>query len=490
MDAVSPATGLTRLEQVQNASRTPRSRLADDLYRLYLAGMGWLLLPTYGDAISRAMPSSDSTVDGVFVGLVIAAVLAAAWSGWRGGPLMVTGAAVIHELGSPAGRRSVLAPQFLRQAIGIGVGGAVAAAVATAMGPSFTWGAAFRGSILAMVTVIGAVGWAVLWMVLRHGSDETANRPAWLRPAIAVGVIIPTALVASGINPSGSTGLAALAAVAACGLGLAWVLLDWVPPALLWRRAHALESMRAAMLNTDFHRVLINVRRAGETKSVGTMNLARSWMPTALYRFVAAQQHVLGPTLVRLAVGAGGGVLLVSLASLDQGLIAMLFAGCWLIVGIELTRSLAATADQITFVVHYRRSSSWILLGQLAIASLIAAALAAVTLLWRYQSDEASTKAALFIATSAVAGGAVQARLGSPNVDGITDRLGVEFVQPVLWARALAAPLLVAISTLAVFHEWLRPDLIEWGSSYVYFPIIFIIGGFVTSVVPLERSLL
>lgn len=476
------------------ATRTPQSRLADDLYRLYLAALAWVLMPTYGSEIRRALPSSQETVDAVPVVIVVLAMVAAAWSGWRGGPLMVSRAAVVYELGSPANRVSVLRPQLLRQAIGIGAGAAVAAAMFSAMGPEFSWSASFWHSVIALFGCAGSVLWAVVWMVGRHGQRA---RPRFLLSAaiLATAGTIAAGIAALGLGVNAGAGgagrgplIGLIIAVAASGLIFAQLALGFVDPGLLWRRANALESVRAAMLNADAHRVLTNMRRAGDQAAIGSRRLQRPWMPLVLWRFVAAFQHTLGASLVRLLAAVAASVVLVIAGDLSNGLVTAAFAICWLVVGVELTRSLAATADQVTFVLHYRRSSFWLLLGQLGVVLVIGAALIAGGLAWQLGGDDRSVAVgSMAIAGIAILAGGVQARLGSPNTVDYMNRHGIEMAQGLLWARAMAAPLILALASLVSFHEWINPDLFDL-PSFGIIPVSIAAAAVIVTVNPLERE--
>lgn len=476
--------------------RTPRSRLSDDLYRLYLAALGWVLLPTYGDGVGLALPSSASAVDAVPAVVVVIAAIGALWSGWRGGPLMVSRAAIIHELGSPGRRVDMLWPQLVRQSAGLGMGAAVVAAGVSAMGPDDSWAAALRHSLVALFSVGSAVGWATVWMVSRHGvrlgGGETdraasASRPVWLQPVAGLAAVVSLGFALAGGEFTERTGLALLSAVALAGFAAARLALPFVPVALLWRRATALESVRAAMLNADAHRMLTNIRRAAPQPAVGRRHLQRPWMPTPLWRFVASAQHDAATSFLRVGGSVAAAVALAVAGDLRNGLVIAAFAACWLVVGIELTRSLAATADQITFVLHYPRRSSWLLAGQLVIALGLGAVLAVLAIGWQLWADRPVAISALIIAMMAVLAGAVQGRLGSPNVGRSMGRMGMEMTQALLWARAVAAPILVAVVTLVVFHQWISPDLVEL-PSLAGVPVLLALGATAVAIQPLEMS--
>ena len=137
--------------------RSPGSRLSDDLYRLYLMALAWLVFPVYGEGIAVVLPTADSTMRWVFPIIAVGVQLGSLWSGARGGPMSVSRASIIHELGAPVPAKRVLAPQLLRQAVAWGTGAAMVGGVLTSFGNNFGFAAAAVVSAACFLLLFAAV---------------------------------------------------------------------------------------------------------------------------------------------------------------------------------------------------------------------------------------------------------------------------------------------------------------------------------------------
>jgi len=472
----------------KQAVRSPGSRLSDDLYRLYLAGLGWLIFPIYGEGFAAALPTSESTMRWVFPIAAVCAQLGWLWSGARGGPMMVTRASLIHELGGPVSPRTVLAPQLLRQAMAWGVGGALVGGVLTSLGGSYSFSAAFSASAAGFLLSFASVAWALTVMV--GVRSDGSLRTSYLASAVVAALVaVVTVLVTVSITTP--IVLAVLLALAIAGAALAWHALSSIPVQTLWERSRNLESARSAMLEVDFHRMMIDVRSAGEGKPSGATRLpgrSLSW-----WRCLAPLRHSMPWSALRLAAATIAGLLLVAFAPLDQGVVLVAVGAVWLVVGYELTRGLAAIADQISFFVHYPRSSFPLLVGQLITSLGLGAALVALVNGWRLPIDRTAGFAAVLVAAMGIVGGAMQARLGSPDTTKFVSNYGLQNAAAMLWARAALAPLAVLVVAVLVFHGFLEPldlgpdvDVDFTGPIRVLIAILFA-GSLGICLMPLKR---
>ena len=473
---------------VTEAVRSPGSRLSDDLYRIYLVALSWLVFPVYGDFFAAILPTTETTLRWVYPVAAVLVQLAWLWSGSRGGPMTVSRASIVHELGAAVSARTVLLPQLLRQGLAWGGGGAVVGGVLTSVGGEFSFPIALGVSAGSFLLGFSAVMWGTVLMIELRDSGSTRG---WFVSGAVVVAVVVAIVVLIERSVSNVTALATLAVVTVLGGALAWHSLDRIPVALQWERARNLESARSAMLEVDFHRMLIDLRGAGDNKPAGVTKLPPSW-GLSLWRAATPLRHAMPWSGIRIALSVVSGFLLLAFTPLEQGAVLVAFGAVWLVLGYELTRGLAAIADQVAFSVHYPSSSTPLLLGQL-IASLALGSLGiAVAIAWRFASDQTEALAATLIAAMGIVGGAMQARLGSPDTTSFVAKYGLQFAAGLLWARAAAAPLAVLLTAVFVFHGVLEPaevvagiDLARLARSLI--PVVFVVALFV-SVQPLRRE--
>lgn len=424
---------------------------------MYLMALGWLVFPVYGGFFAAILPTADTTLRWAYPIAAIYVQLGWLWSGSRGGPMMVSRASLVHELGAAVSPRTVLAPQLLRQAVGWGVGGAAVGGVFTSLGDDYAFSTAFSVSAAAFLLLFGAVPWALVMMV---GVRQAGLlRTLYLFSSVAAALCVTaTVLIAQGIT--GGVVLGIFGVVTVAGAALAWHALDNIPVPTLWERSRNLESARSAMLEVDFHRMMADLRTAGEGKAEGTTRLpgkvGLSW-----WRCIAPLRHALPWSAIRVAANLIAGVLLVVFAPLDQGVVLLAVGTVWLAAGYELTRGLAALADQVAFFVHYPRSSFPLLVGQLFTSLALGVGLILIANGWRFSIDGTEAIAVLLIALMGIIGGAMQARLGSPDTTALVAKHGLDVASAALWARAAAGPLAVVVAVVLVFHGLLEPLVLD-----------------------------
>ena len=445
-----------------NSVRSPGSRLSDDLYRLYLMALAWLVFPVYGEAFATILPTSQGVFDWAYPIAAVGVQAGWLWSGARGGPMMISRASVVHELGAPVPAHTVLAPQLLRQAVAWGVGGAMVGGVFTSLGDNFSFSAASSISAAGFLLFYAAVVWAATFMI---GVRTTGSaRTLYIGASAGAAILLTVTVLIDGTITSAVV-LIVLLLVALAGSATAWRALDQAPVQSLWQRSRNLESARSAMLEVDFHRMMVDLRGAGDDKAEGTTRLPSGpWI--SMWRAVAPIRHALPWSAVRLAMGLTASVLLVTFAPFSEGIVILSFAAVWLVLGYEITRGVAAIAGQVSFLVHYPRSSLPLLAGQLVASLVLGTVLIASSIGWRFAVDTDEAIAATIVAFMGVLAGALQARLGSPDTTSFVERYGLQNAAALLWARALAGPLVAVITAVLAFHGFAAPpDLVVFDSD-------------------------
>ncbi len=456
------------------------------MYGLYLVALSWFVLPSYGRFLALILPSDYPGFDrGLDVAAALAGV-AALWWGAQGGPLVVTRAAVAHELGSPASRISVLLPRLVRQALT----GAVLAAVLGALLLAINGGASTGLAAPALVSGVCAaeaaavVFQAAVWLVVIHAHGG----PRWILAAL--GALPPLGVMAfvfAGGSLSSARGLGLLVCVALASAAIAAVGLQWAPADRLWRRASALESLRSSMQTFDFQRALLDLRRAGDRPQPGSLRLARAWMPLAVWRQLAAMQHGVGRRGARLAVATATLAAIVFFADARHGLVVLAIAACSGFIGFEFSGALAATADQGVFLVHYRNGSGRVLRAQLATMLVLALLVGGIAVGWQWTSTPLEVLCVILLCGYGAMGAAVQARLGSPNLGAFVDVLGFSAIGPLLWARAMLGPAILFVGTVALSRQILRPSD-EPGELWPIVAIATVVVATVVVTWPLEKE--
>ena len=465
---------------------TPSSRLGDDLYRLYLACLAWFFLPFYGALFNEVLPSEWSQFDEAFDIAVIFVCLAGVWSGVRGGPFMVSRAVILHELGSPVSRRRLLLPWLVRQAAAWAMAAAVVATVVIVLADqeSFGYRVALMISLAAILAAWSAVFLAAATMVATH------ERTRAYRTGVGIAVIIAVVVgaVFAGVALDQWRGIAIMAVVAGASTALAVEALAEAPVEPLWRRATAIESMRSSLQQFQFQRVLVDLRNATEQPPFSRgSRWAWPGLALPLWRHVAAVQHSLVWHGLRLGAFTTAMAALFWLGDLEQGVVALGLAGCALLIGIEVSGAVAATADQLPFIVHYPKGSGRVLRGQVLTSVAIAAVLGGVVVVGAIANQPRAAAGIMVVSVVGALGAAVQARLGSPDVAKLLATFGPDMVGNVLWARALLGPLLVVGTTVVVYHQFLRVDPL---SDQLYLLIgVLLATAAVISTAPLEVAL-
>lgn len=433
----------------RSLQRSPGSRLSDDLYRMYLLGLGWFVFPIYGAGFAEVLPTSSDSMRWAYTVATIIVAVGWLWSGARGGPMMVSRASIVHELGAPVSARAVLGPQLLRQAVGWASGGALAGGVLTSIGNEYSFAAAFAMSSAGFLLSFAAVAWASVVMVAVRRPNGVDGR--YLASAVGAAVaVVGTVLMTRSVTSGLTMGVISIAAVV--GGATAWHALGSVPVPSLWNRARNLESVRSAFIEVDFHRMMTDLRGAGDNRPAGRTRLPPRF--TSLWRCVAPIRHAMPWSGLRLGMSLVAAVLLVVFAPLEQGIVLLSLAAVWLFVGYELTRGVAALADQVSFVLHYRRGSFPLLVGQVVVSFALGGLLIALVSGWRFGEDRSTATAAVLVAAMGIVGGAMQARLGSPDTMKLVSTYGLQSAAGLLWARAAAAPITLLLLVIVVFHGY------------------------------------
>ena len=464
---------------------SPSSRLTDDLYALYMAAMMWIFLPFWASGLAEVLPSDWEEFDRWFDIAASGVGFLGAWSGIRGGPLMLTRSAIVHELGAPVSKRMLLLPWLARQAVAWALVAGVLATVALVLADrdAFTYSDALAVSLVALLATLSSINVAVALLAALRGGFATKPLLASAAILLAAPVVL---LVVAGSFPT-AAGMTGLALLAVASSGVAFYALEGVPVPLLWKRAWAVEAVRSSTQSLDFQRVLLDLRNATERPAYGVRRLlVLRRLPRALWRHIAGVQHTWQWHVVRLVAAATLLGLLTWSGATSQGMVALGLAAASLLLGLEVTGALAATADQPTFVVHYPHGSRRVLIGQTTTTIAIASAIAGVVIVGKLTGSVTTTTGIFLIAVAGAIGASIQARLGSPDLAKMISTFGVEQVSAILWLRALLGPLLVIATTVLVFHQFLRPDQVEgpFGAGIA----IVLFAGLLVATSPLEKE--
>lgn len=462
------------------------SRFLSDLYILYLAAILWFIVPVYGMGLALILPSDVQSFDAGLDIIGACAGLGAFFWGARGGPLALSRSSIVYELGSPVSRTKLLSPALARQTLFAAMFAALAGVLMLAINGGAEDGLAgpARVSAVCLGCAAALVLQAATWLVALRG--HTGPRRV-LASANAVASLATGVFVASGGSLSSNVGLAMLAAVVTVSGAIAVFGLQWVPVDVLWKQAAALDAMRSSMQTFDFHRVLLDLRRASGPKQASPFRLTRGWMPTALWRHFAAVQHEVVNHLGRLLVAGLALASLVGFADGWQGITLLAIAGCAGFIGLEFSGSLAATADQRGFVVHYPRGSAHVLRTQLVTMLAGVLCLAAVMVGWLLPSQPSNASVALILCGFGALGAALQARLGSPDLGSLAGTFGIGTLGPMLWARAMLGPAVLMVGVIGLAHHvWHRGA--EDPSLWVALLCGVAVAASLVATHPLERS--
>lgn len=448
--------------------------------------MAWLFLPFYGALLNEVLPSEWSQFDDAFDIAVLVACFAGVWSGAKGGPFMITRAVILHELGSPVSKRRLLLPWLIRQAAAWAMAGAVVTTVLIVLADqsSFGYEVALSTSVAAIFAAWCAVFLAAATLVATHQPAKATLIGAGVA-AVVVGVAIAVAI---GTSMRSWTGIAVLAAAAVASSVIAIGALEFTPAEPLWKRATAVESMRSSLQQFQFQRVLVDLRNATEQPPSSTgSRLAWPGLPLAAWRHAAAIQH--GPLwhLLRLLGFSAALAALFWWGEPDQGIVALAMAACAFLIGIEVSGAVAATADQMTFIVHYPRGSGRVLRSQVATSLLIALILGLCAVVGGIGPEPRASVGTLVICAAGALAATVQARLGSPDTAALLDKFGPEMLGGILWARALLGPLLLLGITVTAYHQFLAPEPLA--NSLYGLVVVLITAAFIISTDPLERAI-
>lgn len=445
----------------------------------------WIFLPFWASFLAELLPSQWDQFDRGFSVAVIAIGFFGAWSGLRGGPLMLTRSAIVHELGAPISKRSLLLPWLTRQAVAWAMVTGVLATVTLVLADrdAFTYSEAFAVSVTAAVVSLSSICVGVTCLAAIHGKFHTTA----LLVATAVMLTAPVAVLVVAGSLVSLVAVLALVGLLVVSAAFAIYALEGVPVELLWKRAWAVEAMRSSTQSLDFQRVLLDLRNATERPPYGSRQLlALRRLPLPLWRHLAGVQHTWRWHLARLGANT---VLLAVLAwwgTTTEGMVALALAGASLLLGLEVTGALAATADQPAFVVHYPHGSRRVLQGQTITTIALSLGITAVVVAGRFADSAGTVAGILLIAIAGSVGASMQARLGSPDLSAMIATYGVESVSAVLWVRAMLGPLLVLVTTILVFHQFLRPDRIE--GPFGIGVAALLVAGFLVATSPLEKA--
>lgn len=422
------------------------------MWPVYLFLVTWLVLPVYATVVAALLPLGDADIDRFLRLAIILTGPMAWWSGFRGGPVLMSEAQVLLGLPDPAGLPARIA--VLRQAIFVGGFFGLGAAWLTAMaaGGDPDLGISAQRTLVGASVGILLVGLAVLW-----NADE--NR--WLNraAAFALSVLIGYAGLVGETVESLLGPLSVLAVVALIG---AIARAPDIRVDRLWQRSRVLAELRHGAALLDYRSALASLRstRDGPRVARGRPGVGRR-VPVWLWRPLRSLTGSPSLVFVRVvAMIAGVAIFLAVLQDTAARLAAV--AGVLAIGAVDLTTPLASVVSRPMLTRSSRIPVRVTLVAEttVGIALTLIAAIAGWAIVARIPGE---LPALPLIAVAVAAGGSsvIQARLGSPDLGAIISRFGPERVHGTLAMRAatpVAALLLTVSGIIALTKEW-RPVL-------------------------------
>jgi hypothetical protein len=408
------------------------------LWPLYLFLLTWIVLPVYATIIAGLLPLSDADIDRFLTVVVVGAAVLAWWSGFRGGPLLLSEAQVLLGLSGKSGLPATIA--VMRQALFVGgfIGLGAAWLTAMAAGGSPDWAISAERTVVGIEVGVAVVSLAVLWNV--DGNKLLDRGGALALSALMIAEALYGASVESLVGP---LGLLALVALVLAAVRAPDVRLD-----RLWERSLVLAELQYGAALLDFRSALASLRSSRDGPRVPRGRSGRRRLPLWLWRPIRSLTGSPALVLVRLAAMIGGVALfLVVLEDTTARLAAV--AGVLAIGAVDLTAPLASIVSKPLLFRNTRIPARVTLLAESVIGILLT--LMAGLLGWVIVSGlpgESHAPEVIAVALAAGAASTIQARLGSPDLGAIISRYGAQRVPTALGARA-AAPILALLLTVS-----------------------------------------
>jgi hypothetical protein len=417
------------------------------LWPLYLFLLTWIVLPVYATIIAGLLPLSDADIDRFLTVVIVMAAVLAWWSGFRGGPLLLSEAQVLLGLSGKSGLPASIA--VMRQSLFVGgfVGLAAAWLTAMAAGGSPDWAISAERTVVGLEVGVAVVSLAVLWNV---------DGRRWLDRGAALvlsGLMVLLAIYGDTVESlMGPLGLLALAALVLAAVRAPDIRLD-----RLWERSLVLAELQYGAALLDFRSALASLRSSRDGPHVPRGGSGRRRLPLWLWRPIRSLSGSPVLVLVRLAAMIGGVALfLVVLKDTTARLAAV--GGVLAIGAVDLTTPLASIVSKPLLYRSTRIPARVTLLTEALIG--IGLTLAAGMLGWVIISGlpgESHAPEVIAVALAAGAASTIQARLGSPDIGAIITRYGAQRVPTALAIRAfapIAALLLTVSGVVSLTKNW------------------------------------
>lgn len=413
----------------------------DLLWPIYLFCLAWIFTPIYVGVLALVLPINETDVDKL---LLIALVLVgplACWSGFKGGPLLLSEATVLFDL--VLGRKQTpLSEAIVKQGLLAAAVGGVAGVCLVAMSANedFSLSSSLWPTVRGFGVGVMYVALAVLW--------STTGKRRILDRLIAV-VCSAAPIVTDALNPAGST----LVTLAVMGVGLVsssyavWRCTA-IPVPVLWERSRGLANLTVSTRLLDLHSFMSQLRSFRDGPRVHRGFLVRGKLvPLSVWRFVrflsnAPVVALLRIVLITLTIAVG----LIIVPSTNA---AFMLSGVLLFVaGTCLAEPIGSLSAQplLSNVAAIRWVS--LLVGQLV---LVSAAVATVALASWVAADLWNAAPPFWswmgLAVAAAIATSLQARNGLPDVAKILDTFGFSLLGTTLATRALV-PIAVTLSAV------------------------------------------
>lgn len=439
-DLIQPLhTSLSMKSHVRSMSRL--------MWPLYLFLVTWLVLPVYATIIAGLLPLGDADIDRFLKLIIIFTGLLAWWSGFRGGPLLMSEAQVLLGLSDPSGLPARIA--VLRQALFVGGFFGIGTAWLTAMaaGGNPEWALSAQRTLVGFEVGIAVVCLAVLWNV---------DGPRWLDrgAAFVISALIVTAAL---LGETVESLLGPLGILAFLALALAVVRSPDIRFDQLWGRSRVLAELQYGAALMDYRSALASLRASRDGPRVPRGRPGTGRLPVWLWRPLRSLAGSPSLVFVRIVAMVGGVALFLSVLQ-DTAARLVAVAGVLAIGAVDLTTPLASVVSRPLLTRSSRIPARVTLVAETIVG--ITLTLGAGMAGWAIVSGipgEVHAPAVVAVTIAAGASSVIQARLGSPDLGSIISRFGPERVQGTLATRAAApvvALLLTVSGVIALTKSW------------------------------------
>ena len=406
------------------------------IWPMYVFLLAWIVLPVYAGFAANVLPLEDGDVDRFLTMIVAAGGAFAAWSGIRGGPLLLSEAQVL--LGLAGGRTLPTRMAVVRQAMFVGGFFGLSSAWLTALATGGTPPVveSVQRTLVGLEAGVAIVCLAVLWNVDGGWIIDRLG-------AVAIGAAMAYAVTEGG-TPQAN--LATLGLLTLASLVLAFIRAPDLRVDQLWTRSLVLAELQYGAALADYRSALGALRSARDGPRVRRGRPGSGSLPVWLWRPIRSLTGSPWMVFLRVIVMTGG---VAAVLLLLEGVAAQLaaVAGVLAVTAVDFTTPLASVVSHPILNRGSRIPERLTLVAESAVGIVLTLAAGMIGL--AISSGLSDMRHVVAVAAMSLAAGGsstVQARLGSPDIASIIDRLGPDRVQMTLAVRAAAPVILLFLS--------------------------------------------